>query len=151
MFFLKSAKYELNILDSIDDIPDLTLREQYEFARAPVCVKSGVLNDLIKNKKSKDEGELKIKNSIMSIYYDIVFQYARNRKYHKSSIELPQHYRLDHQMFEDNNLDDMFDVSDVCEIYLRLSKVYPEKFSETELCQQLISKSLSNINDILLK
>lgn len=53
-------------------------------------------------------------------------------------------------MFADKNLDDMFDVSDVCEIYLRLSKVYPERFTETELCHQLISKSLSNINDILL-
>ena len=95
---------EYNILDSIADIPDLTLREQYEFARpsTSLCqIWHGVLNDLIKNKKSKDEGELKIKNSIMSIYYDLVFQYARNRKYHKipyhkSNIELPQHYRLDH-------------------------------------------------------
>ena len=72
---MKNTLEEYLIADMIDDVPFVTLKERYNFCKAPLNVKMSIKNGF-NAKKDNPKFQEKVKKSTLNIYADFVKQYA---------------------------------------------------------------------------
>ena len=75
---MKNTLEEYLIADMIADVPFLTLKERYNFCKAPLNVKMSIKQHY-NFRKDQARFQEKIKKSTLNIYADFVKQYAANR------------------------------------------------------------------------
>lgn len=64
-FFMKNMDEEVMLSDAIEDVPFLTLRERFNFCKAPLTVRAGIKMDY-NSKKNSPTFKQKIKKSTLT-------------------------------------------------------------------------------------